>query len=72
MAERGNTKHNSELDDQLQHEDQPIIQGNKAPHAEDFRETEPFPDETDDPEVQAAMTPVREQLADREGGSTDE
>lgn len=59
MVERGNTKHGSELDDQMQHETQSLRQGSRSGHAEEFRETEPFPDETDSQEVREA---VRENL----------
>lgn len=58
MAERGNTKHNSELDDQMQHETQGMVRGNQPAHAEEFRETEPFPDDTDAAEIQEALNPV--------------
>lgn len=58
MAERGNTKHGSELDDQMKHEAQAAVHGNQPPHAEEFRETEPFPDDTDPAEVQEALNPV--------------
>jgi hypothetical protein len=55
MVERGSDKHGPALDDQMKHEDQGLIQGRKPGHAEEFRETEPFPDETDSPEVLEAM-----------------
>jgi len=55
MEERGSNKHGPALDDQMKHEDQGLIQGNQPGHAEEFRETEPFPDETDSPEVLEAM-----------------
>ena len=55
MVERGSNKHGSQLDDQMKHEDQGLIQGSKPGHAEEFRETEPFPDETDSPEVLDAI-----------------
>lgn len=58
MAERGNTKHGSNLDDQMKHETQGAVQGNQPAHAEEFRETEPFPDDTDPAEVRDALTPV--------------
>jgi hypothetical protein len=58
MAERGNTKHGSNLDDQLKHETQGMVRGNKPAHAEEFRETEPFPDDTDPADVQEAVRPV--------------
>lgn len=55
MAERGSDKHGPHLDDQMKHEDQPLIQGNQLPHAEEWRDTEPLPDETDSEEVRGAM-----------------
>ncbi|TLM88305.1 hypothetical protein [Pseudarthrobacter sp. NamE5] len=69
MAERGNTKHNSELDDQMQHETQGMVRGNQPAHAEEFRETEPFPDDTDPAEIREALNPVAspDSLSDEEG-----
>jgi hypothetical protein len=32
-----------------------LIQGHGSPHAEPFRESEPLPDDTDDPEVERAF-----------------
>ena len=58
MAERGNTKHGSNLDDQMKHETQGVVHGNQPAHAEEFRETEPFPDDTDPNEVREALNPV--------------
>jgi hypothetical protein len=58
MAERGNTKHGSNLDDQMQHETQGVVHGNQPAHAEEWRETEPFPDDTDPAEVREALNPV--------------
>jgi hypothetical protein len=55
MAERGSDKHGPHLDDQMKHEDQALIQGNQPPHAEEWRDTEPLPDETDSEEVRDAM-----------------
>jgi hypothetical protein len=46
MAERGNTKHGSNLDDQMKHETQGAVHANQPPHVEEWRETEPFPDES--------------------------
>lgn len=69
MAERGNTTHGQNLDDQMKHETQGVVQGNQPPHAEEWRETEPFPDETDPVEGQEALNPVAapEPLDDEEG-----
>ncbi|MGO3146090.1 MAG: hypothetical protein ACTIJ6_00280 [Leucobacter sp.] len=54
-AERGNTKHGPELDEEMKHEVQGMVQGHGRPHAEPFRETEPLPDDTDSEEVQSAF-----------------
>jgi hypothetical protein len=69
MAERGNTKHGSNLDDQMQHETQGVVHGNQPAHAEEWRETEPFPDDTDPNEVREALNPVAspDPLDDEEG-----
>jgi hypothetical protein len=60
MAERGNTKHGSELDDQMKHEAQAAVHGIKPPHAEEFRDTDPA-------EVQDALNPVASPDAQAEG-----
>ena len=69
MAERGNTTHGQNLDDQMKHETQGVVHGNQPPHAEEWRETEPFPDDTDPAEVQEALNPVAtpDPLDDEEG-----
>lgn len=54
MAERGSNKHGSELDDQMKHEAESGIHGIKPSHREEFRQSEPFTDDTDPEEVQAA------------------
>lgn len=54
MAERGNTKHGPAQDEQLAHEAQPFVQGHGPSHVEEWRQTEPMPDDTDDAEVVAA------------------
>lgn len=54
-AQRGNTTHGPNLDEQLEQESRGMVQGHGAPHAEPFRETEPLPDDTDSPEVQEAF-----------------
>jgi len=52
MIERGNTTHNPELDDQLAHEAQSIVQGHGSnAHVEEFRQSEPVPDDADDAET---------------------
>ena len=53
--QRGNTKHGPELDEQMEQESRGMVQGHGSPHAEPFRETEPLPDDTDDPEVERAF-----------------
>ncbi|MDQ0771246.1 hypothetical protein QF031_003995 [Pseudarthrobacter defluvii] len=58
MAERGNTTHGQNLDDQMKHETQGVVHGNQPAHAEEWRETEPFPDDTDPAEVREALNPV--------------
>ena len=54
MAERGNTKHGPRQDEELAHEAQPFVQGHGPSHVEEWRQTEPMPDDTDDPEVVTA------------------
>jgi hypothetical protein len=58
MAERGNTKHGQELDDQMKHEAQGVVHGDQAAHVEEARETEPFVDDTDSAEVREVLNPV--------------
>ncbi|TQJ39061.1 hypothetical protein FBY33_1073 [Arthrobacter sp. SLBN-112] len=68
MAERGNTTHGQNLDDQMKHETQGVVHGNQPPHAEEWRETEPFPDDTDPAEVQEALNlAAPDPLDDEEG-----
>lgn len=55
MVERGNTTHGPALDDQMQHETQALGQGGRSGHAEEWRETEPLPDDTDSREVREAF-----------------
>ena len=55
MTERGNTTHRPELDEQLAHEAQSIVQGHGSnAHVEEFRQSEAVPDDTDDDETVAA------------------
>ena len=55
MTERGNTTHRPELDEQLAHEAQSIVQGHGSnAHVEEFRQSEPVPDDTDDAETVTA------------------
>lgn len=51
-AQRGNTTHGPRVDEQLEQETRGMVQGHGSPHAEPFRESEPLPDDTDDPEVE--------------------
>ena len=50
MAERGNTTHGSNADDQLKHETQGLIQGNHPTRAEEWRESETIDDGENDGE----------------------
>lgn len=54
-SQRGNTKHGPQLDDQMEQESRGMVQGHGSPHAEPFRETEPLPDDTDDPSTERAF-----------------
>ncbi len=54
-AERGNTKHGPQQDEQLEQETRGMVQGHGSPHVEPFRESEPLPDDTDPPEVERAF-----------------
>jgi hypothetical protein len=52
MSDRGNTTHRPELDEQLAHEAQSIVQGHGSnSHVEEFRQSEPVPDDTDGAET---------------------
>lgn len=53
--QRGNTTHGAELDEQMEQETRGMVQGHGSPHAEPFRESEPLPDDTDDPEIEQAF-----------------
>ncbi|PZE27970.1 MULTISPECIES: hypothetical protein [unclassified Curtobacterium] len=55
MIERGNTTHSPEVDEQMAHEAQSIVQGHgSSSHVEEFRQSEPVTDDTDAPETLAA------------------
>lgn len=54
-AQRGNTTHGPRVDEQLEQETRGMVQGHGSPHAEPFRETEPLPDDTDEPAVERAF-----------------
>jgi hypothetical protein len=58
MAERGNTTHGPHLDDKMKQETQGAVKGNQPAHAEEWRESEPFPDDTDPAEVREALDPA--------------
>lgn len=55
MVERGNTKHGSELDDQMKHEVEDALQARQPAHVEEHRQTEPWVDDTDSPEVRSSV-----------------
>ncbi len=65
MTERGSDKHSARLDDEMKHAAQNLTRDGHPDHVEDGRETEPFPDSTDGPEVQEAigLTPELEDEA---------
>ncbi|MGO4584583.1 hypothetical protein AB4Z38_11940 [Arthrobacter sp. 2RAF6] len=54
-AERGNTKHSPHLDEKMKQETRGMVKGNQPARAEEGRETEPFPDETDPAQVRNAL-----------------
>jgi hypothetical protein len=63
MSEQGTNHANPKLDDERKHEAQPIVQGHGPSHVEEWRQTVPYPDDTDPQEVQAAsgiQGPLRE------------
>ena len=64
--QRGNTTHGPRLDEQMEQESRGMVQGHGAPHAEAFRESEPLPDDTDDPEVERAFRHDQDEPADAE------
>lgn len=58
MAERGNTTHGPHVDDQMKHETQGLIHGNRPTRAEDWREAETMDDGADlDPAQNADFDP---------------
>lgn len=72
MIERGSNKHGPHLDDEMKHEVEGTVRGGRPAHVEDFRQTEPFPDDTDSPEVQAAVNPEGVAREDAEGAARDD
>ncbi|MGF2949581.1 hypothetical protein [Microbacterium alcoholitolerans] len=71
-AQRGNTTHGPNLDEQLEQESRGMVQGHGAPHAEPFRETEPLPDDTDSEEVQEAFERSGPEVADDQQAADDQ
>ena len=61
--QRGNTTHGPHMDDQLRHETEGLVNGVGDTHVEPFRQTEPLPDDTDDPDTERALD-----RDDQEGG----
>ncbi|WP_298583195.1 hypothetical protein [uncultured Kocuria sp.] len=55
MAERGSTKHSAELDDQMKQEVAGEVAGVQPDHVEEHRQTDPWVDDTDSPEVLSAV-----------------
>lgn len=55
-SQRGSSKHGPQLDEQMEQESRGMVQGHGSAHAEPFRETEPLPDDTDDPSVERAFS----------------
>jgi hypothetical protein len=55
MVERGNTTHGPALDDKMKQETQALRQGSRSGHAEEWRETEPLPDDTNSPEIRESV-----------------
>ncbi|GAB3617659.1 hypothetical protein GCM10027416_22160 [Okibacterium endophyticum] len=54
MSERGNSTHGPRQDDEMKYEAQPIVQGHGQSHVEEWRQSEPMPDDTDSDEIVAA------------------
>ncbi|GAA3292914.1 hypothetical protein ACFFON_02110 [Arthrobacter citreus] len=67
MAERGNTTHGSRLDDEMKTETQGLTKNTLPDHAEEWRQPEPMPDDTDSGEVLDAMEPNRTSDAGESG-----
>lgn len=61
--QRGNSKHSSREDDELKHELEGTVRGNRSSRSEEWRDPEPPAD--DDPDVPTAAQPV----ANRKAGS---
>jgi hypothetical protein len=72
VAERGNTKHGSHLDEKMQQETQGVVKGNQPAHVEEGRETEPFPDDTDTAEVRDALNPAGDDRKVEDRGASGE
>ncbi|MFC7374665.1 hypothetical protein ACFQS2_13365 [Brachybacterium sp. GCM10030267] len=54
MIQRGSDKNGPNLDDELKHETSGMVDGTQPDHVEEFRQTEPMPDDTDADEVEDA------------------
>ncbi|MFI7483570.1 hypothetical protein ACH9EU_14280 [Kocuria sp. M1R5S2] len=55
MAERGDTKHSAEPDQQMKHEVAGEVGGVQPDHVAEHRQTEPWVDDTDSLEVRSAV-----------------
>ncbi|MBD7994701.1 hypothetical protein H9639_05255 [Arthrobacter sp. Sa2CUA1] len=55
MAERGNSTHGRRMDEELKHETQNLTRRATPDTTQEWRNPEPLADDTDSPEVQAAM-----------------
>ena len=67
MAERGNTTHGRRLDEEMNQETEGLTKNTIPDHAEEWRQPEPMPDDTDSGEVQYAMEPNRTAEAGESG-----
>lgn len=56
MSDQGTNRHNPQLDDELKHESQGLVQGQGGPgHVEEWRQTVGMPDDTDSTEAAEAF-----------------
>lgn len=70
MAERGNTTHGRRLDEEMKLETEGLTKNAVPDHAEEWRQPEPLPDDTDPDEVLDAMEPNRTSGAGESGRNT--
>ncbi|MCU1438508.1 MAG: hypothetical protein JWP66_1595 [Naasia sp.] len=56
MSSQGSNHSNPQLDEQMKHEAQPIVQGHGPAHVEEWRQTVAYPDDTDSPEAASGIT----------------